>query len=72
MRSLGQFARAEELSTMLQEIDIDGERQLYYQSVRDYILKLKVGILCNVSPLWLLQFFADILAKAYLFKRYAF
>lgn len=30
MRSLGQFARAEELSTMLQEIDIDGERQLYY------------------------------------------
>ncbi|KAL6437856.1 hypothetical protein ACFW04_004289 [Cataglyphis niger] len=52
MRSLGQFARAEELSTMLQEIDIDGERQLYYQSVRDYILKLKVGILCcDVSPL---------------------
>lgn len=41
MRSLGQFARAEELSTMLQEIDIDGERQFYYQSVRDYILKLK-------------------------------
>lgn len=32
MRSLGQFARAEELSTMLQEIDIDGERQLYYLS----------------------------------------
>lgn len=31
MRSLGQFARAEELRTMLQEIDIDGERQLYYQ-----------------------------------------
>lgn len=26
MRSLGQFARAEELRTMLQEIDIDGER----------------------------------------------
>lgn len=25
MRSLGQFARAEELRTMLQEIDIDGE-----------------------------------------------
>lgn len=40
MRSLGQFARAEELSTMLQEIDIDGERQFYYQSVRGYI-KLK-------------------------------
>lgn len=32
MRSLGQFARAEELRTMLQEIDIDGERQLYYPS----------------------------------------
>nr|XP_012214516.1 PREDICTED: calcium-binding protein CML24-like isoform X1 [Linepithema humile] len=32
MRSLGQFARAEELRTMLQEIDIDGERQFYYQS----------------------------------------
>jgi Ca2+-binding EF-hand superfamily protein len=31
MRSLGQFARAEELRTMLQEIDIDGERQFYYQ-----------------------------------------
>lgn len=27
MRSLGQFARAEELRTMLQEIDIDGEQQ---------------------------------------------
>lgn len=26
MRSLGQFARAEELRTMLQEIDIDGKR----------------------------------------------
>lgn len=25
MRSLGQFARAEELHTMLEEIDIDGE-----------------------------------------------
>ncbi|EGI64773.1 Calmodulin [Acromyrmex echinatior] len=32
MRSLGQFARAEELRTMLQEIDIDGERQFYYPS----------------------------------------
>jgi len=31
MRSLGQFARAEELRTMLQEIDIDGERQFYYR-----------------------------------------
>lgn len=67
MRSLGQFARSEELSTMLQEIDIDGERQFYYQSVRNYILKLKVGILCNVSPLWSLYFFANIIATACVF-----
>lgn len=29
MRSLGQFARAEELRTMLQEIDIDGEHSFF-------------------------------------------
>lgn len=28
MRSLGQFAREEELETMLQEVDIDGTLQL--------------------------------------------
>ncbi|GAB1863435.1 Calmodulin-like isoform X1 [Camponotus japonicus] len=31
MRSLGQFARAEELSTMLQEIDIDGDGNVSFE-----------------------------------------
>lgn len=39
MRSLGQFARAEELRTMLQEIDIDGKpktsKNIAVPSVKD-------------------------------------
>lgn len=42
MRSLGQFARMEELQEMLQEIDVDGETTKYWRLV--YFTKYVISV----------------------------
>lgn len=53
MRSLGQFAREEELETMLQEVDIDGTDTNSMHNIKYYQLSLKnlVGLV-YIADFW--------------------